>query len=202
MTRAQQLRGDLRLDVEAVRLETERLRDLALHHLVTGLHVGDARAVEQVRDAGQHLVGENRQPRRGRPSRQKARSVHDARAAVENRLHQLGELRRIELEVGILDGDDRAGGPGETDPNRAALAAVLFGVNDAQLGPLHHLVEHLARAVRRSVVDDQDLARRRQIDRDQPLDHFRDCPRFVVHGNDDRDERVQWVQRSRRFIKG
>ena len=87
------------------------------------------------------------------------------RAAVENRLHQFGDLRRVELEVRVLDGDDRAGGAAKADPNRTALAAVLLRVNDAELGTRHDLVEDLARAVGRSVVDDQDLARRRQIDR-------------------------------------
>jgi hypothetical protein len=83
------------------------------------------RAAEStVGDAGQDLVRENRQPRRGRAAREKARSVDDARAAVENRLHQLGDLRRIELEVGVLDRDDRAGGAREAD--RIALPLPPF----------------------------------------------------------------------------
>ena len=120
--------------------------------------------------AGQHLVREDRQPRRVGTAGEEPRSVDDPRPAIEDRLRQLRELRRIELEVGILNRDDRAGGPGEANPDRAALAAVLLGVDDAQLRPLRDLVEHLARAVGRAVVDDEDLARRRQIDRDQPLE--------------------------------
>ena len=172
-----------------------RLSDCAIsrvHHLVAGLHVGEPAAKQHVGRAGQDLVREDRQPRRLGTAREKPRSIDDAGAAIENRLRQLRQLRRIELEVGILDRDDRAGGLGEANADRAALAAVLLGVDDAQLRPLRDLVEHLARAVGRSVVDDEDLARRRQIDRDQPLDDVGDGPRFVIDGNDDRNE---WVQR-------
>jgi hypothetical protein len=39
-------------------------------------------------------------------------------------------------------------------------------MNDPQLRPRGNAIEDLARAVGRSVVDDEDLARCRQIDRD------------------------------------
>ena len=136
MAGAQQLRGDLGLDVEAVRFEIERLRDVARHHLVAGLHVGEPAAKQHVGDAGQHLVGDDRQPRRVRTAGEEARAIDDARAAIEDRLRQLRQLRRIELEVGVLDRDDGAGRLRESDPDGAALPAVLLGVNDAQLGPL------------------------------------------------------------------
>ena len=129
-----------------------RLSDCAMsrvHHLVAGLHVGEPAAEQQVGHAGQHLVGENRQPRRVGAPGEEPRPVDDARAAVENRLHQLGQLRRIELEVGVLDRDDRAGGLREADADGAALAAVLLGVDDAQLRPLRRS-GRAPRACRRS----------------------------------------------------
>jgi hypothetical protein len=51
--------------------------------------------------------------------------------------------------------------------------------------------QHAARAVPRSVIDDDDLARGWKVDRQQPVDDRGDRRRLVVDGNNDRDRRTQ-----------
>src|SRR6266545_788338 len=52
------LRGDLRLEAEAVRLELNALQHLAAENLVAGLHVRQVQVREHVRQRRQHLVGD------------------------------------------------------------------------------------------------------------------------------------------------
>ena len=60
------------------------------------------------------------------------RAVDDVRFAVEHRLDQRRELRRIELEVGVLDRDDVAARRGEPKPNGVPFSAIPIGVDDPQ----------------------------------------------------------------------
>ena len=90
---------------------------------------------------------------------QEARTVDDDALAAQNRRDQIGELRRIELQVGILDRDDRSARLGQARagsrcPCRRCAAAWMT----RDRGCAGKSVEHFARAVGRAVVDDEDLA--------------------------------------------
>ena len=57
-----------------------------------------------------------------RRRRQEARAVDDVGAAVEDRREQLRVLGGIELEVGVLDEEDVAGGERQAHADRGALS--------------------------------------------------------------------------------
>jgi hypothetical protein len=180
--------GDLRLDVEPVGGQSEAARHRRAHDLVAGLHVRDRRPVEQVGQRGERAVGGDRHARRVAPADEKPRAVDDVGVAIEYRLDQPRQLRRIQFQVGVLDRDHVAGGRRQPEPDRMPLAAVLRRVHDAQ--PIHAVVaiEHVGRPIAGPVVDDDDFAIRWKIDRQQPLDHGADGGGFVEDGNEDRDQ--------------
>ena len=60
-------------------------------------------------------------------------------------------------------------------------------MHDAQpIARRRQAVEHPPRAIGRSIVDDEDLARNGQIDGQEPVDDGADGGFFVVDRNDDR----------------
>ena len=65
--------------------------------------------------------------RRSPTSAQKPGAIHDVGGAAENRRNQVGQLPGIQLEVGVLDGDDRPARVAQPSANRAALPAVALG---------------------------------------------------------------------------
>jgi len=103
-------------------------------------------------------------------------------------LEQHRNLLRVEFEVGILNRDDRSRRTRQPASDGAALPAISLGKEDRRgnaigFGP----GQDLTRSVSRSVVDDQDLALHRKIDREQPINHRADGAEFVVDRDDDRD---------------
>ena len=117
------------------------------------------------------------------------RAVDDRRIAVEHRRHQRAELGGIELEVRVLDRHDTPSRARNPEAQRVSLSAVSIRVNDRDRGMGRQRVQHRAGAVSGAVVDDDDFARRRKIDREQAIDDRGDRPRFVEDRDDDRDER-------------
>jgi hypothetical protein len=67
--------------------------------------------------------------------------------------------------------------------------AIPVGVDDPQPGSTLQRREHVTRAVAGAVVDDDDLAFGREVDREEPIDYGADGRAFIEDGNDDRDER-------------
>jgi hypothetical protein len=141
------------------------------------------------------IFSPRRQVRRVRRAVEETRAVDDVGLTLEQRRHQHRELRRIELEVRVLDGDDIAARRGESEPDGVPLAAIAFGVNDAQAVVLGESVEDLARAVAGTVIDHDDLACRRQVDGQQPVDDRGNGRALIEDGNDDRDERLARCRR-------
>jgi hypothetical protein len=180
---------NLRLDIEPIRCESEPARDGRAHDLVAGLHVGDGRPIQDVGQGREHAVGRERQQRSVRARAEKAGSIHDIGLAAEQRFHEPAQLRGIQLEVGILNCHDAAAGMLEPEPDRVPFSAIPVGVDDPQPGSTLQRREHFTRAVAGAVVDDDDLAFGREVDREEPIDYRADGRAFIEDGNDDRDER-------------
>ena len=186
MPPSQEAGRDLRFDVETARGECERAGNIGAHDLVTGLHVGQGRAIEHVGRCRQYAIGGHCDFRCARSSVEKPGSIHDIGVTGENGGHQRAELLRIQLEIGILNGDDCTGGLFQPATDCAALAAIAIGTNDSDIGSLGRSPgKHVPGAIGRAVVDDEDLAWNRQIDHGQPIDDGPHGPGFVVNGNDD-----------------
>jgi hypothetical protein len=185
MTAAQQSRGDLGLDVEAVGFQSQAPRDVGAHDLVAGFHVGERRAVEQVRERRQRAVGRVGHRWRAARAAEESRSVHDAGVPRQNGRHQVGELRRVELQIGILDRQNRTLRLRKPQTDGVTFAAILGRVDDGERTVGRELVEHRAGAVVRPVVHDDDLARNGEWDRFQAREHGRDRRALVVDRNDD-----------------
>src|SRR5205823_5659460 len=95
---------------------------------------------------------------------------------------------RVELEIGVLDQDDVAGGIPQAEADRGALADVDLKFVDADPGiAAPSAARHrLARPVAAAVVGDDDfLVDTRQIDGAHALDDLADRLLFVVDGDDD-----------------
>ena len=107
----------------AVRLEAAR--DVAAHDLVAGLHVGQRRSVQHVRERRQHAIRDaaSGTARRGR-RRETATRTRRRRRRRRIGSTSIGQLRRIELEVRILNRDDRAARA--RDPSRTACPLPRF----------------------------------------------------------------------------
>ena len=116
-----------------------------------------------------------------RASSQKARSVDDVGVAARDRLEQLRVLARVVLQVGVLDDDDVPLRIAEADRDRGALPLVRRLQEHPDAVPTVDLAENLARAVRRSVVDDQELFFDR--DREDLRDDLADRVGLVVDGH-------------------
>src|SRR5204863_6036619 len=107
--REQQLRGQLRLEVEADAAQADAVQRLAPEHLVGRLHVAETRAEQEVRKPRQSLVGDARLERNRSSRSKEPRAVDDVRVPRENRREQAAVFLRVELEVGVLNQDNVAG---------------------------------------------------------------------------------------------
>ena len=189
MTAQQQPGRDFGLDIEPVGGELEPMHDVRVHDLVAGLHVGNRRPEDDVRERRQPSIREYGQPGSGRTRAEESGAVNHGARSGQDGSHQRSQLRRVELQVGILDRDHRSLRTGEPLPNRMSLPAVPLGMDHGQRRHRRQRIQHAARAVAGAVVDDDDFAIRGQIDLEQPGDHGSDRCLFVEDRNDNRDER-------------
>ena len=136
-------------------------------------------------------VCQKKSTRRGLPD--EARAEDDVGVAVEDRLDEPRVLGRVVLEVGVLDERDVAGhvrGPPCAPPRpcpgsprgRRSTQPVL---RPCRAWRARNSAEHVARAVGRAVVDDDDLLRDRH--RQHALEERAHGPRLVVDGDEDRE---------------
>ena len=88
---------------------------------------------------------------------EEARPVDDVGFAVEDRANQLAVFARIVFEVGVLDDHHVAGRFAHAAPHRRALALVVRLKEDADAVLAVQLLEDVAGAVLRSIVDDHQL---------------------------------------------
>jgi hypothetical protein len=117
-----------------------------------------------------------------RPAGDEPRAVHHVGHAVEERLEQGAVLGGVVLEVGVLDDHVLGRGLGEPPAQRRALALVV-GLEEHPDAGVVEPGEHVAGAVGRAVVDDDDLGRPRRGH--DLVDHGRDRRPLVVAGHDD-----------------
>ena len=94
---------------------------------------------------------------------QKTRPVNHVGASVDQRREQGVVIVGVVFQVGVLHHHDRIAGGGKAQAQRGALAAVSR-VEQASHARIAVLLEHLARAVGRSVIDRDHLALKAAIE--------------------------------------
>ena len=144
------------------------------------------RPVQHVGEPRQKPVRGHGDPRRPRGAAQEPRSVDHGSFAREDRLtstaSSAGSSSRSASWIATIV--PRAC----SKPVRIARPLPPFAgawTMRKRVAAIRQRIEHAARAVGRAVVDDENLARHRQIDGQQPLDDRADGGFFVVDGNDD-----------------
>ena len=148
----------------------------------------------------------------------------DGRRVFEKRQHRPAQRVRFEHGVGIDHQDQRARRGVDAGVGCIGLAASAVLVDDHELGledrsihaperrglhrlfegqrrghELKRLLQERQRAVRRPVVDDDDLARL-IVEREQRADTLDDRQRLIAGGHDDRDERQRGKVRDERPV--
>ena len=100
---------------------------------------------------------------------EEARAVDHVGFAGEQRRDEHRQLRRIELEIRVLDGDDVAARRAEAQPDGVAFPAIPLGVHDAQPRRSPRGASSTSRvpSLDPSLIDD-DFAGRGEVDRQQP----------------------------------
>ena len=83
--RRSDLRGDLRLETEAVRAELDALQHLAAEDLVAGLHIREVKIREHVRQHRQELVGDVVEVEDAMALADEARAKDDVGAVLDDR---------------------------------------------------------------------------------------------------------------------
>src|SRR6516164_4502147 len=119
------LRGELRLEAEAVRLQDNAVEDFPAENLVARFHVGKVQVGEQVGSHGEQLVADH-VPKVQDAMRlaYETRAIDDVGLAFEDRLDQLGILGGIVFEISVLHDNDVAGGVLKTRAQGGAFALV------------------------------------------------------------------------------
>src|SRR5262245_66471863 len=104
---------DFGLDAKSVRFQLEGSQHLRPHHLVTGLHIGEHRVVEDVRGERDDAVAKVMREQKDAMAPEKPRAVDDIGGALANQLDEIGIFLRRILEIGVLNDDEIAGYGGE-----------------------------------------------------------------------------------------
>jgi len=130
-----------------------------------------------------------------RPPAGESRAEHDVGGPARDRLDQGRDLGRVVLEVGVLDHGDLAVEVRQRDADRRAFAAVLLADDDDVL-PVLPVVEHTARAVGRTVVDDDDLLV--ELECVDTRKQLADGRGLVVDGHDEGDLGSGWLDEDER----
>ena len=162
-------------------------RTSVAHHLVAGLHVGQHRVVEHVGRERHDAVAEVVREQEHAVAPEKPRAVDDVGVALANQLDELRIFFGRVLEVGVLNDHQIAGHRREPAPQRRAFAGVGL-VQQREAERRLQRVQDLARAVGRSIVDDDELDAHR--DGEHAPDDFLDRGTLVEHGHDDREQRI------------
>jgi hypothetical protein len=117
---------------------------------------------------------------------EKARPIDDISLAREDRPQDNRVLRRVVLQIRVLDDENVAGGFANTPSHRRALPEILALQHDPDAVAPVHPGDDLARAIRGPVVDDYQLSFEiREIGRHDTPDDLADRPAFVVDRHDD-----------------
>src|SRR5262245_29137351 len=178
--------GNLRLEIEAVRFNMDVFDHVGAEDFITGLHVREDRVVKQVGDESEHLVADEmlevERPRH--LGARKTRAVDDVGAPFENGLYQLGVFGRVIFQIGVLNNNDVASGVSQRGPERRAFTHILGVEIDLVRPGFAKVVQYLASAVLRRVVNDDQLSVDfAQIDRLDAPDDLVNRIRLVVNGH-------------------
>src|SRR5262245_41689126 len=154
--------GDLgrefRLKPEAVFPKFDLLQKTGTEYFVARLHVGQVQVRHHVRKCREHLVAQVMPKEKDAVgTTQEARSIHHIGLVRQYRLDQSGILRRIVLEVGILDNDDVSRYRIEAGPQRGSFPHIARLKNDLQVSGGTKFLKDFAGAIRRTVVHNDDL---------------------------------------------
>ena len=185
---AGEFRGQLRLDAETIGGELQVLHALPPENFIAGFHVRQVQVAQHVGEERQEPVGQI-VPEQQNPvcSPCETGAVDDVRPAVQNGFDELGIIRRIVLEISVLNQEDIAGCMFETGANRRALAAVyrvsvVFDIRCAS----SQLIKNFCRAVRRRVIDQNNFLRQpARVGSADSLDNCLDSIHFVENWNQD-----------------
>src|SRR3954470_6031029 len=149
--------GDLRLDVEAARLQRQRAEHLRADHLVAGHEVTEIHVEEDVGRERDALVAHHVHERVARVAVERADAEDGIREPFAQRRQQAAEVVRVALEVRVHDRGKLPAGLLERGPHGRALPHVALVLEEPHpLGPLAP-EEQLTGAVGGSVVDDDQL---------------------------------------------
>jgi hypothetical protein len=158
------LGGQLGLEAEAVGADRDALQDVGAERLVARLHVGQVQVRAHVGDERQDAVPDHvPEEQHAARATDEARAEHHIGMAVEDGLDELGVVGRVVLQVRVLDEGDVAGHARDAGAHGRTFTAVLRLQDhlEAVLRRVRRgapdLVEDLARAVGRAVVDHHDL---------------------------------------------
>src|SRR5438874_7945239 len=154
---AQELRRELRLDVEPVGPQVEPPEDLGAGHLVTGLEVRDVAVEQDVRPEVEVLVTDDvPEVERGmRPER--SRAVHEVGLAGDHRFEAVHEVCRLVLEVCVERDEDVAGRSRQRRSKSGPFATILLVPHEPDVFGESDRGDHVGGPVARPVVDDHDL---------------------------------------------
>ncbi len=181
MFRANHAQGDRRREREARRQQrNEGRQGAAAEHPQPGVQIRDLALREVVR---QPVEDPLRRPADERHVGHRRAAVADHHVRRARQLEHARQLLGRIGAVGVDDGDILRGALGDAALERGAVAVVLRAVDDAHAAVLRRL----ERAVRRAVVDDDDLEARAEVAEHAAdgLDRVLDRTFLVVGGDHD-----------------
>jgi len=149
---------DLRTEFESPAFQANATQDGDPESFVCSRLVSDASAVKNIRRERQDAVRDPVLPRHSdRLPLQETRSVNNVRFAADNRLQDRAVIIGIVFQIAILNQDDVARSQFDALADRGSLAGISRGVmsDDDSIASL--LVERLACAISRSIIDHHDL---------------------------------------------
>jgi len=152
------LRRDFRLETKSVFFDFDRLNDFAPEHFVARFHISQVQVRAFVREPRQHLITECVEREGLAAHVAKAGAVDDVGHVIDERLQELVKIIRVVFEICVLDDYKPAPSSGEPCPQCSAFALVVIVEQDTQpIMRLSELIEAIARAIGREVIDNNDF---------------------------------------------
>ncbi len=187
VAQAANLGGDFGLEFETPAREAHAANHFAAEDFVAGVQVGDAAAEEEIADPGHHAIAEIRDAPGSVATGGEARAIDHVGAPVENRSEQRGNVLDVELEIGVLDHENVAGGHGEAGADAGTLALIARRTVQAESAEAFSELQELGSAVGRTIVHDDDFLCDGKLEGQGAAQDHEDGIFLVVGRNDDRE---------------